>query len=544
MNQVPMPWLKSYDEGVKASLEYPDLTLHGYLWQTAAKYPGLKATVFLGEELTFRDLEERVKRCAAALKALGVKKGDRVAVMLPNCPQFVIAYYAILALGGIVVQTNPMYVERELQYQLNDAGAAYLIVLDLLYPRAEAVRNSTSLQKIILVSLPALGSYSGALGNKVYKFDELLAQFPADAIVEVVSPEDIAVLQYTGGTTGASKGAMLTHRNLVSNCFQVREFMKATFFDGQERILTALPLFHVYGMTCCMNLVICFGGTMLLVPRFDATLILQTIHRYRPTSFPGAPTMYVALLNHPDLTKYDIKSINTCLSGSAPLPVEVQIRFEEVTGASVVEGYGLSEASPVTHCNPIRGPRKIGSIGVPYPDTVCRIVDIETGQDLPPGQVGELVIRGPQVMKGYWQKPEETAQALKDGWLYTGDLAKMDEDGFFYIVDRKKDMIIAGGYNIYPREVEEVLYQHPKIKEAIVVGVPDSYRGETVKAYVVVKEGERLTEQEVIDYCNTNLARYKVPRLVEFRQELPKTAVGKILRRILREEAFKKDEQG
>jgi len=291
-----------------------------------------------------------------------------------------------------------------------------------------------------------------------------------------------------------------------------------------------------------MNLVICFGGTMLLVPRFDATMILQTIHRYRPTSFPGAPTMYVALLNHPDLTKYDVKSINTCLSGSAPLPVEVQSKFEEITGAAVVEGYGLSEASPVTHCNPIRGKRKIGSIGVPYPDTLCRIVDIETGQDLPPGQVGELVIKGPQVMKGYWQKPEETAQTLKDGWLYTGDLARMDEDGFFYIVDRKKDMIIAGGFNIYPRDVEEVLYQHPKIKEAIVVGVPDTYRGETVKAFVVVKEGESLTEQEVIDFCNANLARYKVPRLVEFRQELPKTAVGKILRRILREEALRKEE--
>jgi len=534
------PWVKHYPEGVRPNLDYPDKTLQEYLWDTTEKYPGLKATVFLGQEMTFKELGEKIKRFANGLAGLGIKKGDRVAVMLPNCPEFVISYYAILSLGGIVVQTNPMYVERELQFQLQDSGAETIILLDVLYSRARAVKDQTSLKNIIVVSLPVAGTYTGEFGQEVIKFNDLLNQSEPTLPAVEVSPDDIAVLQYTGGTTGTSKGAMLTHKNLAANVYQVREFFSTTFFDGQERILTALPLFHVYGMTCCMNLAACFGGTMILVPKFDPTLVLEQIQRYRPTSFPGAPTMYVALLNHPNLKNYDVKSITSCVSGSAPLPVEVQTKFEEVTGAVVVEGYGLSEASPVTHCNPIRGMRKKGSIGVPYSDTLARIVDIETGEDLPPGQIGELVVKGPQVMKGYWNRPEETAKTLKDGWLYTGDMAKMDEDGFFYIVDRKKDMIIAGGYNIYPRDVEEVLYQHPKVKEAIVVGVPDAYRGETVKAYIVVKEGETLTEQEVIDFCNAHLARYKVPRLVEFRSELPKTAVGKVLRRQLREEELKK----
>ncbi|GAV23522.1 long-chain-fatty-acid--CoA ligase [Carboxydothermus pertinax] len=534
------PWLKHYSEGVRPSLNYPEKTLHELFWETTEKYPGLTATVFLGQEMTYKELGEQIKRFTTALSKLSIKKGDRVAVMLPNCQEFVISYFAILNLGGIVVQTNPMYVERELEYQLNDSGAETIILLDVLYPRAQAVKGNTALKNIIVVSIPLIGTYNGEFGPGVYKFSDLISDSEPSPPEVTVTPDDVAVLQYTGGTTGISKGAMLTHKNLVANVYQVREFSNGIFFDGQERVLTALPLFHVYGMTCCMNLATCFGGTMILIPKFDATLLLQHIQRYRPTSFPGAPTMYVALLNHPDLTKYDLKSINVCVSGSAPLPVEVQTKFEEVTGAVVVEGYGLSEASPVTHCNPIRGTRKIGSIGVPYSDTIAKIVDIETGEDLPPGQIGELVVQGPQVMKGYWNRPEETAKALKDGWLYTGDLAKMDEDGFFYIVDRKKDMIIAGGYNIYPREVEEVLYQHPKVKEAIVVGVPDPYRGETVKAFIVVKEGETLTEQEVIEFCNAHLARYKVPRLVEFRSELPKTVVGKVLRRQLREEELQK----
>ncbi|NYE58437.1 long-chain-fatty-acid--CoA ligase [Carboxydothermus ferrireducens] len=537
------PWLKHYSEGVRASLNYPEKTLHELFWETTEKYPGLTATVFLGQEMTYKELGEKIKRFTNALSKLGIKKGDRVAVMLPNCPEFVISYFAILTLGGIVVQTNPMYVERELEYQLNDSGAETIILLDVLYPRANAVKGNTALKNLIVVNIPLIGTYPGEFGPGVYKFNDLISDSEPNSPEVTVTPDDVAVLQYTGGTTGISKGAMLTHKNLVANVYQVREFSNGIFFDGQERILTALPLFHVYGMTCCMNLATCFGGTMILIPKFDATLLLQHIQRYRPTSFPGAPTMYVALLNHPDLTKYDLRSINVCVSGSAPLPVEVQTKFEEVTGAVVVEGYGLSEASPVTHCNPIRGTRKIGSIGVPYSDTIAKIVDIETGEELPPGQIGELVVKGPQVMKGYWNRPEETARALKDGWLYTGDLAKMDEDGFFYIVDRKKDMIIAGGYNIYPREVEEVLYQHPKVKEAIVVGVPDPYRGETVKAFIVVKEGETLTEQEVIEFCNAHLARYKVPRLVEFRSELPKTAVGKVLRRQLREEELKKQQR-
>ncbi|GAV23519.1 long-chain-fatty-acid--CoA ligase [Carboxydothermus pertinax] len=535
-----MPWLKHYVKGVRPHIDYPEKTLPELLWETIEKYPGIIATIFLGEKMTYKEFGEKVKRLTRALSQIGIKKGDRVAIMLPNSPQFVMSYFAILSLGGIVVQLNPMYVEREIEYYLNDSGAETIILLDGLYSRVQAIKENTSLKNIIVVNIPQLGTYSGEFGPEVYHFNDLVLNSEPDVPEVAVSPDNVAVLQYTGGTTGVSKGAMLTHKNLVANAYQVREFSHRLFVPGQERILIALPLFHVYGMTTGMNLATCFGGTMILVPKFEAGLILEHIDLYRPTAFPGAPTMYIALLNHPDLTRYDLKSIYVCVSGSAPLPVEVQTKFEEITGAIVVEGYGLSEASPVTHLNPIGGLRKIGSIGIPYPDTLAKIVDLETGEDLPPGEIGELVVKGPQVMKGYWNRPEETARALRDGWLYTGDIAKMDEDGFFYIVDRKKDMIIASGYNIYPREVEEVLYQHPKVKEAIVVGVPDAYRGETVKAYIVVKDGETLTEQEVIEFCNARLARYKVPRLVEFRSELPKTAVGKVLRRLLREEELKK----
>lgn len=538
-NSSSMPWIKHYPEEVRPNLLYPEKTLVEFLWDSAGKYPELQATIFEEQEITFSQLADQVKRLATSLSKLGVKKGDRVAIMLPNCPQAVIGYYAVLTLGAIVVQTNPMYVERELEYQLKDSGAETILILDLLYPRVHAVQANTPLKNIITAAIPALGTYNGETAPEVLLFADLTQAAVIDLPPVEVSQEDVAILQYTGGTTGVSKGVMLTHRNLVANVTQLREF-SVGFQDGQERILTVLPLFHVYAMTCAMNLAICFGATMILQPRYEPVQVLKAIERYRPTLFPGAPTMYVGLLNHPELQKYELKSIRSCISGSAPLPLEVQEKFEAVTGAKLVEGYGLSESSPVTHSNPLKGLRKTSSIGVAFPDTMCRIVDVETGEDLPSGQVGELVIKGPQVMKGYWNKPEETADTLRDGWLFTGDMAVMDEDGFFSIVDRKKDMIIAGGFNIYPREIEEVLYQHPKVQEAIVAGIPDSYRGETVKAYIVVKKGEHLSEEEVLQFCDSRLARYKLPRLIEFRPELPKSAVGKILRRLLRDEELKK----
>ena len=554
-------WQANYPEHLKRNLEYPEVTVHGLLEGTAAKYPDLAATMFMGGKLTFRQLLDHVYRLAAALAALGVKKGDRVAIMLPNCPQAVIAYYGVLKAGGVVVEFNPLYVEREIEYQLKDSGARVMIALDLLVGRISKVREAAGLENVIWTSVkdylkfplkqlyPIKAKKQGQLvtvpdGPGNHQFTELIRRYPPKPPEYEFDPaEDLCCLQYTGGTTGVSKGCMLTHRNMVVNAWQVANWMPGLRHGG-EKILTVLPLFHSYGMTTCMNLASVIGATMILLPRFVIDDVLKTIHRYKPTLYPGAPTMYIAVINHPEVKKYDLKSIGACISGSAALPVEVQKRFEEITGGRLVEGYGLSEASPVTHCNPIFGLRKTGSIGLPFPDTVCKIMDIETGTTEPPvGEVGELVIQGPQVMKGYWNKPDETELTLRNGWLYTGDIAKMDEDGFTYIVDRKKEMIIAGGYNIYPREIEEVLFTHHKVQEAAAVGVPDEYRGETVKVFIVPKPGESPTAEEIIEFCREKLAKYKVPKYVEFRSELPKTIVGKVLRRVLAEEERKKREQ-
>lgn len=539
-----MPWLDHYPPDVRHTLEYPKKILPDFLKENAALYPEHQAIIFPGEEITFADLAKRVNTMTAGLHNLGIQKGDRVAIMIPNCPQAVISYYAILQLGAIVVQTNPMYVERELEFQLQDSEASAIIVFEQLYPKVEKVRNATSLKKVIVTSIPQLGTFSGELAGDVLRYENVLAQEHGDFPGVNPGMDDVAILQYTGGTTGLSKGVMLTHRNLVANVYQVREWYGKRFTVGQERVLNVLPLFHVYAMTTAMNLGVCFAATIIMVPRFEAETVLEIIDKHKPTLFPGAPTVFIGLLNHPKARNYDLTSMWCCISGSAPLPVEVHKQWEELTGSRLCEGYGLSEAAPVTHCNPTSGRRKYGSIGLPKPDTLAKILDAETGEDLPFGEVGELVVKGPQVMKGYWKRPEETARVLKDGWLYTGDLAKMDEEGFFYIVDRKKDMIIAGGFNIYPREIEDVLYQNPKVKEVIVVGIPDPYRGETVKAFVVLKEGQQATEEELIEYCARNLARYKVPRFVEFRNELPKTAVGKLLRRVLSVQERQKVAQG
>lgn len=534
-------WLKSYEPGVPHSIEYPEISLYEMFQETVKQYSDLPALSFMGHEITYAGLQSQVEKLAAALEGLGVKKGDRVAIHLPNCPQFPIAFYAALSLGAIAVPCNPMYVARELTHQLNDSETKTIITLTSFYKMIKELQPKTTLKNIIAVNLE---EDSVKIETDDYSFASLMKEYGGKQAQPVeVLPEDRAAFMYTGGATGVSKGAILQHRHLLANALQLKAWAP-DLKNGEEIFLSVLPLYHSYGLTLALNLPVLTGNKMVLLPRFELRSVLQTIDREKPTRFPGVPTMYVAINNAPDLHEYDLSSIKVCNSGAAPLPVKVQEVFEKITGGKLTEGYGLSEASPVTHSNPIYGKNVPGSIGLPIPDTEMKIVDIETGDtELPIGESGELCVRGPQVMEGYLNMPEETAQSLRDGWLYTGDIAKVDEEGYTYIVDRKKDMVIAGGYNIFPRDIEEVLYTHPKIKEAAVAGISDPYRGETLKAYVVLKEGETLTEEEVIEFCKENLAAYKVPKLVEFRTELPKTMVGKILRRALREEEEKKTKE-
>ncbi|MCL6478184.1 MAG: long-chain fatty acid--CoA ligase [Peptococcaceae bacterium] len=534
------PYLKVYEDGgIEWDLKIDPKPLHSLLFASAQKTPEKTAIIFYGHKLSYAHLAGAVIRTASVLHALGLRKGDRVAVMLPNCPDFVIAYYAILSLGGIVVNTNPMYVDREIEHQVNDSGARMIVTLTDLYPRVRNVQANTSLEKVMLTGFT--GKPEVLPDDTLWFPDFYAVDRPPAPPAEIDPLEDLAVLQYTGGTTGVSKGAMLTHANLYSNAKQLDHFFVGE--DKKQLILSVLPFFHVYGMTCCMNHAMVAGTTMLLVPRFVPEEIARIISEYKPTFFPGVPTIFVALKNCPEFK--DPHSVRVYNSGAAPLPLDVWKYYNKLfegTDTEMSEGYGLSECSPVSHSNPSFGPGvKPGSIGVPFPATEAAIVDLETGtRALPAGEVGELVIRGPQVMKGYWNLPDQTAQTLRKGWLHTGDIGRMDEDGYFYIVDRKKDIIIAGGYNIYPREVEEVLYENPKVHEVVVAGIPDAYRGETVKAYLILKEGQTATEEEIINFCKERLAPYKVPKLVEFRKELPKSAVGKLLRRLLIEEEMKK----
>ena len=556
------PWLKFYDSPIPEHIDYPPIPLHELLQRSADKYPEGVALIYgaplgsryMAKKVTYKELNALVNRFAAGLQKLGVKKGDRVALYLPNCPQYIIAFYGAARAGAVVVPCNPLYVARELEHQVKDSGAETLIALTPFYKTIKNVRANTPLKRVIMTSVkeyfPGLlrtlftlakekkeGHFLSIEGEKdTHWFQDVLTSAPEKPQAVDIKPSDTLCLLYTGGTTGVPKGAELTNRNLLANALQTKAWFKAQ--DGKETVLTAIPLFHSYGMTTCMNFAMASAGAMVLIPNpRDLHMVMLAVKNFQPTCFPGVPTMYVAFNNFPNVQAYGVNSIRACISGAAGLPVEVQQKFQELTGGKLVEGYGLSEASPVTHANPIYGQNKIGTIGVPFPDTIAKIVDLETGQkEMPVGEVGELAVRGPQVMKGYWNKPDETAMVLRDGWLYTGDIAKMDEQGYFQIVDRKKDMIISGGYNIYPRDVEEVLYEHPKVKEAVVAGVPDAYRGEMVKAYVILKDGQTATEEEIIEFCRTRVAKYKVPRAVEFRKELPKTMVGKILRRLLVEE--------
>ncbi len=553
-------WLKSYEPTVPHTIDYPKISLYEMFKQTAERFPSNPATSFMGREFTYRELLALIDSFAAALEALGVKKGDRVAIHLPNSTQFPIAFFGALSIGAIVVPCNPMYVARELAYQLKDSGAETIVTMTRFYDLVKEIQPQTELKNIIVTNIkdyfPGMLRFLYTVakekkeGDRVtlaaedYSFSNLMKAHAGKKPRPVkVDPEDRALYMYTGGSTGVSKGAVLQHRNLLANALQVKSWC-SDLEEGKETFLAVLPFFHSYGMTTVMNLPLFSGNKIVMLPRFVLADVLKTIDKEKPTLFPGVPTMYVAINNAPGLDKHDVKSVRVCISGAAPLPVEVQKQFERNTGGKLVEGYGLSEASPVTHANPIYGKSIIGSIGLPLPDTEVKIVDIDTGtEDLPIGSVGEMCVRGPQVMECYHNMPDETKNSLRDGWLYTGDIGKLDEEGYTYIVDRKKDMVIAGGYNIYPRDIEEVLFTHPKIIEAAVAGVMDPYRGETLKAYVVLKEGESLTEKEVIEFCKDNLAAYKVPKLVEFREELPKTMVGKVLRRVLREEEEKKAQQ-
>jgi len=564
MPETPTPWLDNYPPGVPEHVELPKASLAGLLEDAARDFPHAPALHFEGRTISYAQLHQQARRFSGVLAGLGVGRGTKVGLILPNCPQAVVALFGALRLGATVVQNNPLYTERELGHQLADAGVEVLVCLDLTYDRVKALRSRTSIREVIVTSVldelsglkRRLAPYtkkgkaaSASIGKDepVRRWREALASAPAaPELVEVDADHDLALLQYTGGTTGVSKGVMLSHANLRANVEQVR----AWFPDadpGREVMMAVLPFFHVYGLTVCLLLGLRLGAALVLLPRFDLDGVLAAVDKYRPTLFPGVPTMYVAINNAVEKGGHDLSSIKACLSGAAALPLEVAERFERFSGGRLVEGYGLSETSPVAIANPIYGKRKAGTIGMPIPDTLARVADPDDPSlTMPAGEKGELALAGPQVMRAYWNRPDETAQVLRDGWLLTGDMAVMDEEGYFSIVDRKKELIIAGGYNIYPREVEEVLYEHPKILEVCVAGVPDSYRGEIVKAFVVLRPGEQASTDEIREFAKARLAAYKVPRAVEFRDELPKTLIGKVLRRALIEEeqAKQKAESG
>jgi long-chain acyl-CoA synthetase len=547
------PWLERYDEGVPKTIEYPEEPLFYFLEESTRKYPDTPCTIFKGAKITYREMNAITDRLAAGLASIGVKKGDRVGIFIPNTPQFVMAYFATLKIGGIVVATNPFYTSREIKHQANDSGIEVIIVMSNFYSRIKEVQSETKIRTCVVTNiketLPPLTSFLFTLlkekkgGFRIDLADgdiwmqDLIDKFsPEDRPVVEVGPDDDALFQYSGGTTGTPKAAIALHRNLVANTLQIRKWMPDCI-DGKEVVLMAIPLYHVYGMVAGMNFGIGAGASLVMVPNAkDIKDDLDNMQKYKATIFPGVPTLYNAINNWPDVVagKYDLSSIKACISGSAPLMRETKEKFEEITGGVVFEGYGLSEAPTATHCNPLEGENRTGSIGLPLPDVDARIVSLDDEITvLGPGEVGELVLKGPQVFKGYYNMPTETNNALRDGWLYTGDIATMDEDGYFYIVDRKKEVIKPGGFQVWPREVEEVIMEHPKVFEVGVGGIPDPKRGETVKAWVVLKPGETLTMEEVREWCKGKLAAYKVPTHVEFRDELPKTTVGKILRREL-----------
>lgn len=556
-------WRDRYDAGVPATCAYPDWTVPDLLCRSAARFPDSTALLFYGTRLSYRELDKLATRFAYALRSLGVRPGERVAIMLPNSPQALIGHYGALKAGAIVVQTNPLYVAREVETQLVDSESETIVALDQFYPRIDAIRQRAPLKRVIVTRiqdflppvLRLLYPLKARLHGRwirvekrppVYDFLELLRMGTDGdpAPLPEVTPDGLALLQYTGGTTGTPKGVMLTHRNVVVNAVQCRAWVP-DFREGREVFLGVIPFFHVYGLSTCQHLAVMTGCPLVLFPRFQVTEVLRAIKRHRVTIFSGIPAMFMAINQFPKVGRYDLGSLRVCLSGASPLHAEVQQRFQRLTGVKISEGYGLTEAGPVTHCNPVYGERPGGSIGLPFPDTEAWLVDLEAGErPVPIGEVGELIVRGPQVMRGYWRKEAETRTVLRNGWLRTGDIVRRDEAGFFFLTDRKKDMIKSRGENVYPREVEEVLFKHPAVRDAVVVGIPDDRLGEAVKAYVVLKDGHRLSERDVLEHCEPLLAKFKRPTAVEFRPELPRTLVGKVLRRALREEELSRVGRG
>jgi long-chain acyl-CoA synthetase len=554
-------WHRFYDDGVLPGIDFEDLSVPRFLERAAALYGDATALIFLNSRMTFGRLKQEVDRFATAMAALGVGRGARVAIQLPNLPQTVIAYYATLSLGGQAVMTNPLYVEREIEHQWNDAGCTLAVVADFVFERRiKAIRGALPVRNYVIASIP---EYLGfplniiaplklkradppltakvEFGEGMHSMRKLIRRTPPEPPRVEIAMDDVAVLQYTGGTTGVAKGAMLTHRNLSYNVQQV----SAWFRDarrGEEVLLAALPYFHVFGMTVAMNYSMHVAAATVLMPNpRDIPEMVKNIAKHRVTLFPGVPAMFNAINNRPSIDNVDLSSVKFCFSGSAPLTVDIARRFEAMTGATIAEGFGLTETSPVTHVNPLNGQRKPGSIGIPVGATDARILDLESGTvEQPTGSEGELVIKGPQVMKGYWQRADATDAAIREEWLFTGDIARVDTDGYFFIVGRKKDMILASGYNVYPDEVDGVLMSHPAVLEAATIGVPDEKRGETVKSFVVLTAGRTVTADELIEYCRKELAAYKVPRQIEFRDELPKSTLLKILRRELRDQELAK----
>ena len=556
---APPPWWRHFEDRELPDLDFKAQALQDFLDEAAERYGDRKAIVFQNLSLTYRQLRDRAETLAASLRLRGVNEGDRVAVMLPNIPQTIIAFWGVLKAGAVAVMTNPLYMEKELTHHFEDSRSKVLITLDLLWPKIAPLLPRLDLDWCVVTRIAdGLAFPLSWLQPWKAKREGNLPEVPYDDAgvvawkdmfktrerysAKVADPRNtLALLQYTGGTTGFSKAAMLTHQNLSSQMQILRAIIGGDADSKRYTFLSILPFFHVFGLAGNLLLPALYAATTIPVPRYTPGDLLRTIQKYRPNFFIGTPSVYISLMQQKDIAKYDLTCIDMCISGSAPFPKEALIRFQNMTGAHITEGFGLTEASPCVAANPIYGLQKTGSIGVPLPATEIRIVDLESGtHTLGDNEIGEMVVRGPQVMPGYWQRPDETACTLRDGWLFTGDIAYRDEDGYYFIVDRKKDMAIVGGYNVYPREIDEVLYEHPKVAEAVAVGVPHRSRGEALKAYVVPKPGETLTVAELVAHCREKLANYKVPKFFEFREELPKTLVGKVLRRVLRDEEARK----
>jgi len=559
MSEYQVPWQPHFDGEAPASLDIEPRFIQSYLDRAADEFGSRKAIIFQNLTMTYRQLRDKAETVAASLRDRGLRPGDRVAIMLPNLPQTVIAFWGALKAGAVVVMTNPLYMEKELTHHFTDSKPKFLILLDLFWSKVEALRDRLGIETYVVsriadglaFPLNLLQSFQarrrGDLpkvdfdGNSVIPWKALLKNRKRYSVKQEDPQHSLALLQYTGGTTGFSKGAMLTHYNLQAQIQQLLSIVRGDAATTPHIFIGIMPFFHVYGLMGSLMLPTIFASPTIPVPRYVPRDLLELIKKHRPTFFCGAPAIYISLMQQKDIGNYDLTCIQLCISGSSPFPLQSFRRFQEITKAKITEGLGLTEASPVVIANPVHGRQKEGSIGVPITGTEARIVDLENGTDeMPDNQIGELVVRGPQIMLGYWNQPEETERTIRDGWLYTGDIAYRDEDGYYFIVDRKKDMAIVGGYNVFPSEIDEVLHEYPKIKEAVALTVPHRSRGETIKAYIVPKDGEKITVAELVAHCRQKLASYKVPKLFEFREELPKTMVGKVLRRALRDEEMKK----